>query len=61
MIHVNDYIRDLYKKANLEYEECVIENLEHSSFQRPVFWLESKERLYSYSDLIADSMKDLEA
>ena len=61
LIHVNDYIRDLYKKANLEYEECVIENLEHSSFQRPVFWLESKERLYSYSDLIADSMKDLEA
>jgi hypothetical protein len=58
LVYVNDYIRDLYKLAQLEYNNMIIES--DKSWRPPTtFWLNSPDNLYSYNQLLADSMEGL--
>jgi nucleoside-diphosphate-sugar epimerase len=61
MVYVNDFIRDLYERFNMKYDEYIIEN--KSKFneyeKRKEYYLGSKENLYSYNSLINDTIKDI--
>jgi hypothetical protein len=58
LIHVNDYIKDLYMHAKLDYNKLVIES-EQSWRPNTTFWLDSTDCQYSYVNLLEDSMEDL--
>lgn len=58
---VNDFIRDLYQKFSLGYEDLVTENL--NSFKeydlKYEYYLRSKRPLYEYKTLVDDTIVDL--
>lgn len=58
---VNDFIRDLYQKFSLDYEDLVTENL--NSFKeydlKYEYYLRSKRPLYEYKTLVDDTIMDL--
>ena len=58
LIYVNDYIKDLYIQAKLDYNNLVVES-EQSWRPNNTFWLNSTDCKYSYIDLLKDSMEDL--
>jgi nucleoside-diphosphate-sugar epimerase len=58
LIFVNDFIRDLYNAFGMEYTDFVTEDLRFSS-GRGTNWLASKECLYSYKELLSDTVVDL--
>jgi nucleoside-diphosphate-sugar epimerase len=59
---VNDFIRDLYEAFGLKYEEFVFEKMdryiEHE--KRYEYYYKSKERLYSYEQLLTDTINEIE-
>jgi nucleoside-diphosphate-sugar epimerase len=61
MIFVNDFIRDLYKYFELNYDDLVIENL--SKFneydRKKEYYLNSTSAFYTYNQLIEDTISDL--
>jgi hypothetical protein len=59
---VNDFIRDLYKAFNLNYEDFVSENLSgYSEYEKKFeYYYKSEECLYSYETLLADTIKEIE-
>lgn len=59
LIFVNDFIRDLYKKAGMIYEEYVIENFDlNLRNKRKINYADNKNE-YRYFNLLTDSMYDL--
>lgn len=59
MFYVNDFIRDLYRLNNLEYENLVLESKsEYNYIPKNEYYLKSNV-LYSYQNLLFDTLKDL--
>lgn len=61
MIFVNDFIRELYKYFDLDYNNYVIENLgKFNEYEKKKeYYLNSKYCLYSYEELIEDTISDI--
>jgi hypothetical protein len=61
MTHINDFIRDLYDHFGKSYDDLVKENLD--SFKeyevKYEYYLKSLRPIYSYSDLMNDTINDL--
>ena len=61
MTHINDFIRDLYNYFGKDYDDLVVENL--GSFKeyeiKYEYYLKSLRPLYSYSDLLNDTINDI--
>lgn len=57
---VNDFIRDLYKHSNLDYNQYVTEDASCSlRTRRNVYYVHSNEVMYSYDNLLTDTLEDL--
>ena len=58
---VNDFIRDLYKKNELNYEDFVIENKnKFNEYERKKeYYLKNDYCLYSYTELLNDTLYDI--
>ncbi|MAW75280.1 MAG: hypothetical protein CMG09_05070 [Candidatus Marinimicrobia bacterium] len=57
---VNDFIRDLYHFSNMNYEDFVEENNIFSlNTKRNIYYLNSPKVLYSYQELLEDTLKEL--
>lgn len=58
---VNDFIRDLYKNFGMNYEDFVKENFEnYKEYKfRTEYYLESRNSLYTYNQLIEDTCNDI--
>lgn len=60
VVFVNDFIRHLYDVMGLVYENYVTENIDPSTKQkRDIYFLDSKTCLYSYSELVSDTVGDI--
>jgi len=60
VVFVNDFIRHLYGAMGLVYEKYVTENIDPSVKQeRDIYFLDSKVCLYSYSELVSDTIDDI--
>lgn len=64
LIHVNDFIRKLYKENDMEYEDYVSEDLSQKfpsavSENKKILYLNLKESKYNYSNLLEDTLKDI--
>jgi nucleoside-diphosphate-sugar epimerase len=58
LIFVNDFIRDLYKHNNLEYNEYVSENYSNNlKLKRSIYYLNSKD--IKYNNLLKDTLDDI--
>lgn len=55
--NVREYAKDLYKKFNMNYEEYVFESSQSS--QKKLTYLSSEKILYSYDQLLSDTLLDL--
>jgi len=62
IVHVNDFIRDLYGYFNMTYENYVLEDLRACDKKRRknVYFLNSPICLYAYKQLFEDTIKDLQ-
>jgi nucleoside-diphosphate-sugar epimerase len=60
IIFVNDFIRELYIKSGLNYNDYVTENYNMNIIpKKKILYLKSKEIKYSYNDLLNDTLNDL--
>ena len=61
MIYVNDFIRDLYKNYGLEYDDYITENIsKYNEYdKRKEYYLRSNNCLYSYKQLLNDTIEDI--
>jgi len=60
LIHVNDFIRDLYHFNFLDYDDYVTENYDHNlSNKRKIYYLKSTKCNYDYQMLLSDTIKDI--
>jgi len=60
LIFVNDFIRDLYKGMDLDYDDYVTENFDYNlSNVRKIYYLKNKHCLYSYKNLLNDTLIDI--
>ena len=60
LLHVNDFIRDLYKGMNLNYNDYVTENFNHNlKLKRKIFYYDSNEVSYTYDSLLKDTLEDI--
>lgn len=61
LIFVNDYIRDLYKSFNMNYEDYVVENLEQYKEYSLTneYYFKTNNCLCSYSKLLNDTVLEL--
>jgi|688.fasta_scaffold25334_12 hypothetical protein len=59
---VNDYIRDLYKHYNMDYDKYVIESIgKYSEYdKRKEYYLESNKCGYEYKQLLLDTIKEID-
>ena len=57
MFFVNDFIRDLYRKFNLDYNELVEEISDWSFMPQNEYYL--KGDFYNYNSLLKDTIKDI--
>jgi hypothetical protein len=51
LYYINDFIRDLYKIFNMDYDYYVKENLNYKEIEKKIYYSE-QERIYTYDDLI---------
>jgi len=60
LTYIYDFIDDLYSAFDMRFQEY-FEEQEKYNFKdnRGIFWLNSKERLYTYSELCYDTINDL--
>lgn len=60
-IFVNDFIRDLYKSFNLNYDDYVIENISkyNEYSKKNEYYLKSNQCRYSYQHLLDDTIEDI--
>ena len=58
---VNDFIKDLYKKNNMNYDEFVVESLEKFNEYniKQEYYLKSVTNLYSYNELLIDTNTEI--
>jgi len=59
MIHVNDFIRYLYKYFNMDYDYYVIENKDIKNNHSEKLYYGHQEKIYTYDDLINDTIEDI--
>jgi nucleoside-diphosphate-sugar epimerase len=60
LFFVNDFIRDLYKGMGMNYDDYVSENHDHDlSNTRKTYYLKNKKCLYSYNNLLEDTLTDI--
>lgn len=61
LIFVNDFIRDLYKAFNLDYDLYVIENINKFNEHEKVneYYLESQNYLYNYDTLLNETIDEI--
>ena len=61
LIFVNDFIRDLYKNFNMNYDDYVVENIsKYNEYEkRKEYYLKSQKNLYTYENLLVDTINDL--
>lgn len=60
LLHVNDFIRDLYNLSGRKYNDLVTENFDNNlKLKRKIFYLDSNKVEYSYDSLIKDTLKDI--
>jgi hypothetical protein len=60
VVFVNDFIRDLYRAFNLNYERYVKEDKkENLNVKRNIFYLDSSRCLHSYDDLFQKTCYDI--
>lgn len=58
---VNDFIRDLYLAMDMKYEDYVTENFNYNLLNtRKIYYAKNNECLYSYNDLLGDTLNDIE-
>jgi nucleoside-diphosphate-sugar epimerase len=59
---VNDFIRELYSIRGLSFDDYVIEKLDHFVEYDKIneYYLKTNKCVYSYTDLISDTIKDIE-
>lgn len=60
---VNDYIRDLYRHYDMNYEEYVTEKIDkYKEYdKRKEYYLDSCECLYEYKQLLMDTIKEIDS
>ncbi len=60
-VFVNDFIRDLYKKFDMSYDDYIIENIsKYNEYdKRKEYYLNSQECLYDYKQLLDDTIDDI--
>lgn len=60
---VNDYIKDLYRHYNMNYEEYVTERIDHYNEydKRKEYYLNSHECQYEYKQLLIDTIKEIDS
>lgn len=61
LVYVNDFIRDLYKHFDMNYNDYVIENIDkfNEYDKRKEYYLKSNNCLYDYKQLMIDTVKDI--
>ena len=61
LVYVNDFIRDLYKHFDMNYDDYVIENIDkyNEYDKRKEYYLKSNTCLYDYQQLLIDTIKDI--
>lgn len=58
LVFINDFIRDLYKYNNMDYNQYVTENYDHNlNINRKIYYLDSKEQ--KYYTLLKDTLDDI--
>ena len=60
LIFVNDFIRILYSHFKMDYNEYVSENFIHNHTKQKIYYKDSRESLYSFDNLISDTINDIE-
>jgi hypothetical protein len=60
---VNDYIRDLYRHYDMDYDKYVIESIgKYNEYdKRKEYYLESKKCGYEYQHLLIDTIKEIDS
>jgi len=56
---VNDYIRDLYKHFDMNYEEYVKENIDTKAVHAEKLFYSKQSQIYTYEMLLQDSINDI--
>jgi nucleoside-diphosphate-sugar epimerase len=59
LVHVNDFIRDLYEIFQLKYEDYVIEKIDNNEEKKPIFYLDKNICDYSYQQLLNETVIDI--
>lgn len=61
LVYVNDFIRDLYTNYGLEYDDYITENIsKYNEYdKRKEYYLRSSNCLYSYKQLLNDTIEDI--
>jgi hypothetical protein len=61
LVYVNDFIKDLYKNYNMNYDDYVIENIgKYNEYdKRKEYYLASYNKIYSYDELLKDTIEDI--
>lgn len=59
---VNDFIRDIFSKYNLEYDDFVEEDIQNfkESIERKEYYMQTKFCLFSYESLLSKTIDDIE-
>lgn len=59
VVYVYDFIKDLYNAFDMKYEDFVDEENAFNRERKNIFYLDSKECLYSYEQLLKDTVDDI--
>ena len=61
LVFVNDFIRDLYSNFNMDYDDYVSEKFDYyNEYEtRNEYYLKSKKYLYSYNNLLKETINDI--
>ena len=59
LYHVNDFIRDLYKYFDMDYNYYVIENLNNKNNHSEKLYYSYQENVYTYDMLFNDTINDI--
>jgi nucleoside-diphosphate-sugar epimerase len=57
LIHINDFIRRLYSKMDMNYDDYVIENFDYNKNKRKTYWENSY--ICKYDNLIEDTINEI--
>lgn len=60
LFFINDYIRDLFKYFNMNYNEYVKENINTKSIHSEKLYYSYQKNIYTYDNLLSDTIEDIE-